>query len=82
MHAHTYARTYIITHTRTHARTGNGLFTADDSDPEWGIAHRILIKPFSRQGMISFVPLMNEQVGARVPSSFVHSNTPAVSADH
>jgi hypothetical protein len=51
---------------------GNGLFTADDSDPEWGIAHRILTQPFSRQGMISFVPLMNEQVSV-YRDSFVHS---------
>ncbi len=51
---------------------GNGLFTADDSDPEWGIAHRILSQPFSRQGMISFVPLMNEQVSMH-RDSFVHS---------
>ena len=51
---------------------GNGLFTADDSDPEWGIAHRILSQPFSRQGMISFVPLMNEQVSV-YRDSFVHS---------
>ncbi len=46
--------------------SGNGLFTADDGDPEWGIAHRILAKPFSRQGMASFVPLMNEQADLMV----------------
>jgi cytochrome P450 len=40
--------------------------TADDGDPEWGIAHRILAKPFSRQGMASFVPLMNEQADLMV----------------
>ena len=45
---------------------GNGLFTADDSDTEWGIAHRILAKPFSRQGMASFVPLMNVQADLMV----------------
>jgi len=40
---------------------GNGLFVADDDDRWWPIAHRILVKPFSRQGMMSMVPLMNEQ---------------------
>ena len=40
---------------------GNGLFTAADTDKYWGIAHRILIGPFSRQGMMGYVPLMNEQ---------------------
>jgi len=40
---------------------GNGLFTANDDDEMWGIAHRILSKPFSREGMMAFVPMMNEQ---------------------
>ena len=40
---------------------GNGLFIASDNDRWWPIAHRILLKPFSRQGMMQMVPLMNEQ---------------------
>jgi cytochrome P450/NADPH-cytochrome P450 reductase len=40
---------------------GNGLFTADDEDDMWGVAHRILTKPFSREGMMAFVPMMNAQ---------------------
>ena len=30
---------------------GKGLFTCDDDEPEWGVAHRILIGAFSNQGM-------------------------------
>lgn len=45
---------------------GQGLFTCGDEEPEWGIGHRILTKPFSRQGMLNFVPLMNEQGNALV----------------
>ena len=40
---------------------GNGLFIASDNDRWWPIAHRILLQPFSRQGMMQMVPLMNEQ---------------------
>ncbi|MEM7799270.1 MAG: cytochrome P450, partial [Chloroflexota bacterium] len=30
---------------------GNGLFTADTSDPEWGIAHRVLMPTFGPAGI-------------------------------
>lgn len=56
----------IPTYELVRAAGGNGLFTADDSDPEWALAHRILTKPFSRQGMIAFVPLMNEMANLMI----------------
>eukprot|EP00192_Tetraselmis_astigmatica_P002117 CAMPEP_0117660210 /NCGR_PEP_ID=MMETSP0804-20121206/6847_1 /TAXON_ID=1074897 /ORGANISM="Tetraselmis astigmatica, Strain CCMP880" /LENGTH=1063 /DNA_ID=CAMNT_0005466925 /DNA_START=281 /DNA_END=3472 /DNA_ORIENTATION=- len=39
---------------------GKALFTASDSEPEWGIAHRILISAFSMQGMKGVVPVAVE----------------------
>lgn len=51
------------------------LFAAKDDDRQWPIAHRILIKPFSRQGMMSMVPLMNEQ--ARSPPTVSPQPRPA-----
>ncbi|KAI9209237.1 cytochrome P450 [Polychytrium aggregatum] len=41
--------------------TGNGLFTANDDDPVWGMAHRILLPAFSVKSLGSAVPLMNQQ---------------------
>ena len=56
----------VPTYELVRAAGGNGLFTADDRDPEWAIAHRILTKPFSRQGMIAFVPLMNDMANLMI----------------
>jgi len=39
----------------------NGLFTANDDDPYWSIAHRILSKPFSAGSVKNFLPIINEQ---------------------
>eukprot|EP00929_Paragymnodinium_shiwhaense_P092936 TRINITY_DN5298_c0_g1_i3.p1 TRINITY_DN5298_c0_g1~~TRINITY_DN5298_c0_g1_i3.p1 ORF type:complete len:983 (+),score=124.01 TRINITY_DN5298_c0_g1_i3:132-2951(+) len=47
---------------------GKGLFTAGDEEEEWGIAHRILSKPFARKGMMNFVSLMNGQANKLVRS--------------
>ncbi|KAI9203738.1 cytochrome P450 [Polychytrium aggregatum] len=41
--------------------TGNGLFTANDHDVEWGRAHRILLPAFSVRALSSSIPMMNEQ---------------------
>lgn len=32
------------------AWVGDGIFTSDDDEPIWGIAHRILLPAFSNQG--------------------------------
>jgi hypothetical protein len=37
---------------------GNALFTADDTDEEWGIAHRILLPAFSRSNMEKYATQM------------------------
>lgn len=37
---------------------GNGLFTADNHDPAWGVAHRVLTPAFSGAAMANYVPAM------------------------
>jgi cytochrome P450 / NADPH-cytochrome P450 reductase len=37
---------------------GDGLFTADTADPNWGKAHRILMPAFSMQAMKDYMPQM------------------------
>eukprot|EP00928_Gymnodinium_smaydae_P003828 TRINITY_DN1134_c1_g4_i3.p1 TRINITY_DN1134_c1_g4~~TRINITY_DN1134_c1_g4_i3.p1 ORF type:complete len:493 (+),score=66.20 TRINITY_DN1134_c1_g4_i3:22-1500(+) len=40
---------------------GNSLFFADDDDSEWGLAHKILSKPFSHRGVMAMMPTMLDQ---------------------
>ncbi len=39
---------------------GNGLFTADNDDPAWGVAHRVLAPAFSGAAMANYVPAMTD----------------------
>ncbi|CAE8642035.1 unnamed protein product [Polarella glacialis] len=45
---------------------GRGLFFAEDQDPQWAVAHKILTRPFSHRGILNMVPLMCEQVDCLV----------------
>jgi cytochrome P450 len=40
---------------------GRGLFFAEDQDANWGVAHKILTKPFSHRGILAMVPTMCAQ---------------------
>jgi len=40
---------------------GRGLFFAEDQDPQWHKAHKVLSKPFSHRGVLAMVPLICEQ---------------------
>lgn len=40
------------------AITGNGLFTGDTQDPDWGKAHNILLPTFSQKSMSDYLPMM------------------------
>jgi len=40
---------------------GRGLFFAEDFDPQWQAAHKVLSRPFSHRGVVGFIPLMCEQ---------------------
>ena len=43
---------------KVRAFTGNGLFTADTSDPDWSKAHNILLPNFSHRAMESYHAMM------------------------
>jgi cytochrome P450/NADPH-cytochrome P450 reductase len=43
---------------RIRALAGDGLFTADTKEPNWGKAHNILLTPFSNRAMQSYHPMM------------------------
>jgi len=43
---------------RVRAVGGDGLFTADTSEPNWGKAHNILLQPFGNRAMQSYHPSM------------------------
>jgi cytochrome P450/NADPH-cytochrome P450 reductase len=43
---------------RVRAIAGDGLFTADTSEPNWGKAHNILLQPFGNRAMQSYHPSM------------------------
>lgn len=43
---------------RVRAVGGDGLFTADTKDPNWGKAHNILLQPFGNRAMTSYHPSM------------------------
>src|ERR1700733_10808195 len=43
---------------RVHAVAGDGLFTADTTEPNWGKAHNILLQPFGNRAMQSYHPSM------------------------
>eukprot|EP00933_Yihiella_yeosuensis_P014356 TRINITY_DN1290_c0_g1_i1.p1 TRINITY_DN1290_c0_g1~~TRINITY_DN1290_c0_g1_i1.p1 ORF type:complete len:546 (-),score=125.09 TRINITY_DN1290_c0_g1_i1:378-2015(-) len=45
---------------------GRGLFFAEDQDPQWSLAHKILTKPFSHRGILNMVPLICDQADALV----------------
>jgi cytochrome P450/NADPH-cytochrome P450 reductase len=38
---------------RVRAIAGDGLFTADTTEPNWGKAHNILLQPFGNRAMQS-----------------------------
>ncbi|MDI9334229.1 MAG: cytochrome P450 [Cytophagales bacterium] len=43
---------------RVRAIAGDGLFTADTTEPNWGRAHNILLQPFGNRAMQSYHPMM------------------------
>jgi len=43
---------------RVRAVGGDGLFTADTNEPNWGKAHNILLQPFGNRAMTSYHPSM------------------------
>ena len=43
---------------RVRAIGGDGLFTGDTQEPNWGKAHNILLPTFSRQAMSNYFPMM------------------------
>ena len=43
---------------RVRAVGGDGLFTADTSEPNWSKAHNILLQPFGNRAMTSYHPSM------------------------
>lgn len=43
---------------RVRAIGGDGLFTADTAEPNWGKAHNILLAPFGNRAMQSYHPMM------------------------
>src|SRR5271168_2724293 len=43
---------------RVRAVAGDGLFTADTSEPNWSKAHNILLQPFGNRAMQSYHPMM------------------------
>lgn len=43
---------------RVRAIAGDGLFTADTKEPNWGKAHNILMQPFGNRAMQSYHPMM------------------------
>src|SRR6201986_1154548 len=43
---------------RVRAIAGDGLFTADTSEPNWSKAHNILLQPFGNRAMTSYHPSM------------------------
>src|ERR1700719_3225137 len=43
---------------RVRAVAGDGLFTADTSEPDWSKAHNILLQPFGNRAMQSYHPSM------------------------
>jgi cytochrome P450/NADPH-cytochrome P450 reductase len=43
---------------RVRAIAGDGLFTADTTEPNWGKAHNILMQPFGNRAMQSYHPMM------------------------
>lgn len=43
---------------RVRAVAGDGLFTADTAEPNWGKAHNILLQPFGNRAMQSYHPMM------------------------
>ena len=43
---------------RVRAIAGDGLFTADTTEPNWGKAHNILMQPFGNRAMQSYHPSM------------------------
>ncbi len=43
---------------RVRSVAGDGLFTADTSEPNWGKAHNILMQPFGNRAMQSYHPSM------------------------
>jgi cytochrome P450 / NADPH-cytochrome P450 reductase len=45
---------------------GDGLFTADTSNPKWRKAHAILMNSFSLQGLRNYLPMMEDIAGQLV----------------
>ncbi len=43
---------------RVRVVAGDGLFTADTKEPNWGKAHNILLQPFGNRAMQSYHPMM------------------------
>src|ERR1700750_1270128 len=53
---------------RVRAVGGDGLFTADTSEPNWSKAHNILLQPFGNRAMVSYHPrrvYIPEQLGKK-----------------
>ncbi len=56
----TWAKAVDPLFARLRLLVGNGLFTADNDDPAWGVAHRVLTPAFSAAAMDHYVPAMAE----------------------
>jgi cytochrome P450/NADPH-cytochrome P450 reductase len=45
---------------RIRAAAGDGLFTSDTREPNWGKAHNILLPTFAQRAMAGYLPLMHD----------------------
>ncbi|AYJ50831.1 cytochrome P450 [Rhodococcus sp. P1Y] len=55
-----FAKFLALPHRKLRALGGDGLFTAFNSEPNWGAAHRILMPGFSRDAMRTYHRVMTE----------------------
>ncbi|WP_231912348.1 cytochrome P450, partial [Rhodococcus sp. EPR-157] len=55
-----FAKFLALPHRKLRALGGDGLFTAFNSEPNWGAAHRILMPGFSREAMRRYHHVMTE----------------------
>lgn len=77
-----FAKFLALPHRKLRALGGDGLFTAFNSEPNWGAAHRILVPGFSRESMRRYHSVMSEVVGELVGHWATLSESPIdVTAD-
>lgn len=61
-----FAKFLALPHRKLRALGGDGLFTAFNSEPNWGAAHRILMPGFSREAMRRYHRVMTVVAGELV----------------